>query len=284
MTWYYIDESITDGERRKGPYHLDEIRDLVQEKKITDDTLVWHSGLENFVPWKEMEESKATYTSAEDEELLKKTIEELLAQQVAQHKTQKRYAGFFTRGLAFAIDNIILTLTGLLMMQVLGVLQIIDPASIDQVMETIANSGDSAGGFSEILDKMLKDPSLEILFMICSIIQALYFIFFTAIKGATPGKMLLHIKVETSEGGKVRWLTSIIRYIASMFTQFTLALYGIGYIIVMIDPKRRALHDHIARTRVVIEYKIKVRPVSEVNSVQTQDENNDDHSQNDQEK
>jgi uncharacterized RDD family membrane protein YckC len=27
--------------------------------------------------------------------------------------------------------------------------------------------------------------------------------------------------------------------------------YGLGYLIVFIDPKRRALHDYIARTRVV---------------------------------
>ncbi|SHL37294.1 RDD family protein [Fibrobacter sp. UWEL] len=273
MTWYYIDESITDGERRKGPYNLDEIRDLVQEKKITDDTLVWHSGLDNFVPWKDMEESKPTFTTSEDEELLKKTIEELLAQQVAEKKLQKRYAGFFTRGLAFAIDNIILTLIGLLIMQVLAALQIIDPESMNNAMNSIANAGNNAS-FSEILDQMLKEPSLEILFMITSFIQALYFIIFTAIKGATPGKMLLHLRVETSEGEKVCWLTSIIRYIASMFTQFTLVLYGLGYLIVMIDPKRRALHDHIARTRVVIEYKIKVRSVIEKN-----DENNNGTSQ-----
>lgn len=279
MTWYYIDESITDGERRKGPYNLDEIRDLVQEKKITDDTLVWHSGLDSFAPWKDMEESKDTYTSAEDEELLKKTIEELLAQQVAEHKAQKRYAGFFTRGLAFIIDNIILTLAGLLIMQVLSALQIIDPTSIDNAMNSIANAGENAG-FSEILDKMMKEPSLEILFMITSFIQALYFIIFTALKGATPGKMLLHIHVETAEGEKVGWLTSIIRYIASMFTQFTLVLYGIGYIIVMIDPKRRALHDHIARTRVVIEYRIKVRPVLE----KTNKNNNGPSQEEDQEK
>jgi uncharacterized RDD family membrane protein YckC len=42
-----------------------------------------------------------------------------------------------------------------------------------------------------------------------------------------------------------------VRYLASIFTQFTLMLYGLGYIIVCIDPKRRALHDWIARTRVV---------------------------------
>lgn len=265
MTWYYIDESITDGERRKGPYNLDEIRDLVQEKKITDDTLVWHSGLENFIPWKDMEESKVDAVTSEDEELLKQTIEELLAQQVAQYKAQKRYAGFFARGLAFALDNIILTLAGLLIMQLMGTLQLIDSASIEATMNAIASSGDKGQGFSEILDQMMNEPSLEILFMITSFIQALYFVIFTAIKGATPGKMLLRLKVETAEGEKVSWLTSIIRYIASMFTQFTLILYGIGYIIVLIDPKRRALHDHIARTRVVVESKIKVRSVSEKN-------------------
>ena len=30
MKWYYIDESITDGDRRLGPFSIEEIQDLVQ--------------------------------------------------------------------------------------------------------------------------------------------------------------------------------------------------------------------------------------------------------------
>ena len=65
--------------------------------------------------------------------------------------------------------------------------------------------------------------------------------------------MLLHIHVETVEGNKLTWGASIARYLCSIITQFTLILYGLGYLVVCVDPKRRALHDWIARTFVVYE-------------------------------
>jgi hypothetical protein len=33
MKWYFIDESITDGERRQGPYSIDEIHEFVNQGK-----------------------------------------------------------------------------------------------------------------------------------------------------------------------------------------------------------------------------------------------------------
>ena len=38
MKWYFIDESITDGERRQGPYSIDEIHEFVNQGKISDNT------------------------------------------------------------------------------------------------------------------------------------------------------------------------------------------------------------------------------------------------------
>jgi uncharacterized RDD family membrane protein YckC len=67
------------------------------------------------------------------------------------------------------------------------------------------------------------------------------------------------------------WMVSVIRFIASLITQVTLMFYGIGYLIVMIDPKRRALHDHIARTRVVFNRRQKV-----VSDLQPKDESKKD--------
>ena len=64
-------------------------------------------------------------------------------------------------------------------------------------------------------------------------------------------KMIFHIHVETAEGNKLSWGASVARYLCSVLTQFTLILYGLGYLIVCVDPKRRALHDWIARTFVV---------------------------------
>lgn len=255
MTWYYIDESITDGDRRKGPYTLDEIKELVRSKKIEAETLVWHSGMENFHNWKDLEESKDPDSLPEDE-LLKQTIAALLEQQ----QKQKRYAGFFPRALAFLIDNLIISTIGFIVLQALTALQVFDLNSISQATASMQASGSDS--FSEMLKTIMNDPNMEKLIIAVSVFQAFYFIIFTALRGATPGKMVMHLRVETAEGEKVTWVTSITRYIASLFTQFTLAFYGIGYLIVIIDPKRRALHDHIARSRVVVDYSIKIKESS----------------------
>ena len=44
---------------------------------------------------------------------------------------------------------------------------------------------------------------------------------------------------------------AFLRYVYSIITQLTLAFYGIGYLLALIDPKKRALHDFLANTRVV---------------------------------
>ena len=85
MIWYYIDETVTDGERRKGPYNIDEIRDFVKNGVIKDETLVWHSGMEAWVAWKDTEESKEVPLS--EEEQIKAALEAI----IAEHNKGKHY-------------------------------------------------------------------------------------------------------------------------------------------------------------------------------------------------
>ena len=119
MSWFYIDESITEGERRQGPYTLDEILGFVQAGKITDDTLVWHSGEESWKPWKDTLEAK---THASREEALQDAIEQLLKQTQAE----KHYAGFFVRLVAYIIDNAIVGVFGGIVLFVMSAMHYLD--------------------------------------------------------------------------------------------------------------------------------------------------------------
>ncbi|MCQ2108106.1 MAG: RDD family protein [Fibrobacter sp.] len=256
MTWYYIDESITDGERRKGPYSIDEIKDFVKSGEIKNETLVWHSGMEAWVRWEETSESKemgdSVIENAEsdaeklaEEEQIKAALEAILA----EHKAQKRYAGFFIRGAAYFVDNIILSAFGIIIMMIMGQLQLIDVDTIANAFTTYAsdpNNGENA-------TKLLDAPGMNLFLGVWGFFQAIYFVVFTAIHSSTPGKRLFHLHVEVVGQEKVGWVASALRYVASLFTQFTFLFYGLGYLIVMVDPKRRALHDWIAKTRVVHE-------------------------------
>lgn len=252
MNWFFIDESITDGERRQGPYSIDEIREFVADGKITSKTLVWRSGMSDWVPWEECEESKDPATAeleASRDELIKNTVEALLREQA----NTRHYAGFFVRLFAFLCDNIILCLAGML---ILFIMNIAGLADIYAIQEALINLyGDPTS--NELLDKLLNAPGFSTFFSIYGALQAIYFIVFQAIFSATPGKMMWHIHIETFDGERLGWLSSTARYLCSLLTQMTLFFYGLGYIIVCLDPKRRTLHDWIARTFVIFDNRAK---------------------------
>lgn len=241
MIWYYIDETITEGERRKGPFNIDEIRDFVKQGTIKDETLVWHTGMEAWVEWKDTEESKEIPLSEEDE--IRKALETI----IAEHNKGKRYAGFFVRGAAYFIDNFILSVAGVLIIMVMSAMQLVDLSAVESAMNIYINDPTS----DKALMDVLNIPGMHTFLVIWGIAQAIYFVLFTKLKAATPGKLLMKVHVETSQGENLSWFESLARFLASLFTQITLMFYGLGYLIVMVDPKRRALHDWIAHTRVV---------------------------------
>ena len=263
MKWFFIDESITDGDRRQGPYSIDEIRDFVKQGKITEETLVWHSGMENWIAWKDAAENFTKdyfERNPEQEEMLENTIK-ALEQIIETNKQKKMFAGFFIRAFAFITDNLILGIAGGILLFVLAQAGLYDLEAIQQAASTYLQDPMSP----ESMNKLMEAPGMGSLLSIWSAVQALYFIVFHAVFSATPGKMLFHMHVETADGNKLTWGASIARYLCSIITQLTMVIYGLGYLIVCVDPKRRALHDWIARTFVVYE----IREKSNKNNDQT---------------
>ncbi|OWV21907.1 RDD family protein [Fibrobacter sp. UWB3] len=242
MKWFYIDTSITDGDRRQGPYSIDEIKDFVNEGKIKDETLVWHSGETNWKAWKDFPEASEPPEPTE-EELLKQTIETLLQGRMQR----KRFAGFFVRANAFIIDNLILSVVGAIFLYIMSLAGMLDLNAVSEIVNQYIDNP----GSTDLVSKALDLPGMSTFFTIWSIVQAIYFIVFHAVWGATPGKKLLRIHVEMANGEKLSWAFSIFRFVASIVTQATLIFYGLGYLIVLIDPQKRALHDYLAKTRVV---------------------------------
>jgi uncharacterized RDD family membrane protein YckC len=76
-----------------------------------------------------------------------------------------------------------------------------------------------------------------------------YFVYFeTGTKQATIGKSIMGLKVIKQNGTKMMMRDSIIRYIGKIFSSF---IFMIGFIMVIFDDQKRALHDRIANTYVV---------------------------------
>ena len=81
-----------------------------------------------------------------------------------------------------------------------------------------------------------------------------YFVLFTAAGGQTIGKMISGIRVVCAPGGspgglRVPFNTAAVRTVASLGSMLAL---GTGFIPVLLSPDRRAFHDRVAETRVVI--------------------------------
>jgi uncharacterized RDD family membrane protein YckC len=75
-----------------------------------------------------------------------------------------------------------------------------------------------------------------------------YLVVFHGCWGATPGKRLMGLTVVTLDGGPLGYLGALRRGLAGILSVLT---FGLGYLLIL-TPQRRALHDLIAGTQVVL--------------------------------
>ena len=142
-----------------------------------------------------------------------------------------------------SVDSFILGIAGIVIMVILCATGIVNLQEFIQTYENFASDPSI-----ETLNKVFTLPGMDLFASLSFFIQTLYFILLHALYGATIGKKIFRIHVETGTGNKITWIGATIRYISSIMS---IMLYGLGYLTVLIDPKRRGLHDFIASTCVV---------------------------------
>jgi uncharacterized RDD family membrane protein YckC len=136
-----------------------------------------------------------------------------------------KYAGFWIRLVAKFIDGIALQVVLLPLQFMLG-------AGV--AASTDAGAASAAGGL------------LYLLFSIA--VPLAYTGFMTGKFGATLGKMALGLKVVNPDMTPVGMGRAFGRAAGEWVSSLVL---GIGYLIAAFDSEKRALHDHIASTRVI---------------------------------
>lgn len=77
----------------------------------------------------------------------------------------------------------------------------------------------------------------------------LYFAFFWTRAGQTLGMRAWRILLVDENGNRPGWRASVIRYLTSIVSW---ALLGGGFLWILIDHRKRALHDIVSRTRLVV--------------------------------
>ena len=133
------------------------------------------------------------------------------------------YAGLATRVLAFAADAIVVNVVGWFVagLVTLGLSLIEVPAGAE--------------------DAILAVGSL------CGLLwSGAYFVFFWSTTGQTPGNRLLRIRVlDARTGAPPRARRALLRLIVLPLSAIPLCA---GFLLILVDRRRRALHDRLART------------------------------------
>lgn len=81
-----------------------------------------------------------------------------------------------------------------------------------------------------------------------SIVVAGYFVLCWTLAGETPGMRLMHLRVLDGQGQPPRFGRSLLRLIGAILAAIP---FFAGYLLILVDDRRRGLHDMIARTVVV---------------------------------
>lgn len=252
MTWYYAD-----GSRQVGPIEESALDDLVHAGVVRDDTLVWRDGMPNWQPHSAVRGLRppppppmaAVPPAAADTGYCSECGRPFPMGQLVgignasvcaeckplylqrfreggQGIGARRYGGFWIRFVARIIDGVILaialTIINIPIEMVLGIGRIGNPAAI-------------MGMFG-------------VLSVINIGIQCVYEAYFLSTRGATPGKIVLGLKVIHTDGSMLTAIQGVGRYFAQLISAIPLA---IGYIMAGFDDQKRALHDRICDTRVI---------------------------------
>jgi len=146
------------------------------------------------------------------------------------------YAGFGIRLLAWLIDSLVLLFLSFITALIFGFFIAIAFLLIDlsivsadsSIVTFLTNFISGFVGFS---------------------VNLLYFTLFWSSKfQGTPGKILLGLKIVDANGNKISYSKALIRYISTMVSSL---LLGIGYLLIIFDGKKQALHDKLASTYVI---------------------------------
>ncbi|MCP4371726.1 MAG: RDD family protein [Deltaproteobacteria bacterium] len=256
MEWYYAD-----GKSKVGPISKEELRSLVQAKKISSKTLVWRQGMKDWQELGKLAKKKESSSHEMPKEVGHRQAvcsecgrifpkEEMISfenakvcagckpafiQKIKEGVSVKGimdYAGFWIRFGAIFIDGIILWAVQMVVYAIFGIMTA-------AVMPSMPGNPTNSTFF--IISQV-------ILTLLSFVISAAYDIWFVGRFGATPGKMACKIKIVTPDGGKVSYSRALGRYFAKWISSMIL---GIGFLMAAFDDQKRTLHDRICETRVI---------------------------------
>lgn len=154
---------------------------------------------------------------------------------------QGQYAGAFTRGIAWTIDQVIIVLT-------LALSAWLVTTSFAMLGIPVQNCPENINSLSALVCQGTRFG----LAAFAVLISPVYFIFFWTVSGQTIGNAVLGIRVVRTDGKPMTIPRSIRRYIGYLICFLT---FGIGFALVLVDNQRQGLHDTFAGTCVIYTWR-----------------------------
>ena len=140
-----------------------------------------------------------------------------------------QHIGFLTRLVAWIIDAIIVTIGSQIISWIFGV------ASF--VPGTAGTGGELSFGVMQIMG------------MILQLVWAVgYLLYFWSSRGQTPGKMVMGIKIVSTDGGPLTLGKAFVRWIGYIIST---VVFCLGFLWIIWDKEKQGWHDKIAGTYVV---------------------------------
>lgn len=266
--WYYVNAD----RQRQGPVPAATIRDLAAAGAVNGRTLVWRQGMPQ---WQPLEQAAAELgiTLAEpapqppppptprrddappiaaeaapmglqpaepDDARSDRAVEQAYVAQVGVDPQVRTtvvgdghvvHAGFWKRFAAIFIDSVVVGLVG-------GV--------IGGVIGALFGLAMFGGGMDPTAGALLSNGVNVIVGIALGLLY--YGGFHSSSSQATPGKMLIGIKVARSSGERLTPMRAGARFLATYLNLFT---FGIGWLLAAFTERKQALHDVLCDTVVV---------------------------------
>ena len=138
---------------------------------------------------------------------------------------ERPYAGLVSRTVALAIDAVALTIGFAVASGVLGLI-----LSLFTAVE-VSSPGAVLGAAA-----------------MWSLVVGGYFVLFWTLTGETPGMRLMALRVIDRDGGPLGFGQALLRLVGAILAAIP---FFAGYLLILVDDRRRGLHDMIAGTTVV---------------------------------
>ena len=149
-----------------------------------------------------------------------------------------RYAGFFSRGAAYALDRLITF--GIAFVIMLVIEYILRLFRVDQWLENLSDEA----MLSAVLVLLLSALGIYLL------VSIVYNVGFWLLSGQTPGKRVLGLRVMRKDGTRLKLGNALRRQVGYWIS----AIFFLGFLWILVDNKRQGFHDKIAGTIVTYSW------------------------------